>query len=268
MNQHHDHEPDMYDLGLNADLEQWTRTPVDRRRALKLGLIGLGTLLSGAPIASALSGSAAACVTQIPSETGGPFPGDGSNGANALTRSGIVRSDIRPSLSSKNVAQGVPTTIELTLVDSSKNCAPLVGYAVYAWHCDREGRYSMYSPGVTGEDYLRGVQATDNNGKVTFKTVFPACYQGRWPHVHFEVYPSLAKATNAGNVIHTSQLALPEAVCKDVYSSATGYAQSAQNLSRLSLQTDIVFRDGADLQMATVTGNNTNGYKATLTVGI
>ena len=29
------------------------------------------------------------------------------------------------------------------------------------WHCDREGGYSLYSDGVTEENYLRGVQITD-----------------------------------------------------------------------------------------------------------
>jgi protocatechuate 3,4-dioxygenase beta subunit len=268
MNHHDDHEHGIYDLGLQSDLEQWTRTPVDRRRALKLGLVGLGTLLGGAQIVSAVGNSAAACVTKIPSETAGPYPGDGSNGANALTKSGIVRSDIRTSLTTKKVAAGIPMTIELTLVDSSKNCAPLIGHAIYLWHCDRDGNYSMYSQGVTGEDYLRGVQATDSNGKAVFKTIFPACYMGRWPHVHFEIYPSLAKASASGNKIHTSQLALPETVCKSVYSSATGYSGSVRSLSQITLASDNVFRDGSDLQMATVTGNATAGYKATLTVGV
>ena len=42
---------------------------------------------------------ASSCTGQqkIPSETGGPYPGDGSNGPNVLVMSGIVRSDIRSS---------------------------------------------------------------------------------------------------------------------------------------------------------------------------
>ena len=262
---HHDHEPDLFDLGLQADLGMLSRRPVDRRKALRLGLAGIGALLAGSRLLETAS-AAAACVPAIPPETGGPFPGDGSNGPNALARSGIVRSDIRPSLQSKNVAQGVPTTLELTLVDAK--CNPLVGYAVYVWHCSREGLYSMYSQGATGEDYLRGVQATDKTGKATFKTVFPACYPGRWPHVHFEIYPSLAKATAASDLVHTSQLALPKAACDAVYSSAPGYAPSVRNLARLSLATDMVFRDGAEAQLATVTGSLAGGYRVALTVGV
>ena len=265
MNHHDDHQDDVNDLGLNADLNMLLCSPVDRRKALSLGLIGLGTLISGSRVAQA----AAACVAKIPSETGGPYPADGTGSAklNALKKSGIVRSDIRSSLSTKNVAAGIPLTIELILVNSSKNCAPLAGYAIYAWHCTREGLYSMYSNGVTNEDFLRGVQATDKNGKVSFKSVFPACYAGRWPHVHFEIYPSLAKATVSANQIHTSQLALPEDICKVVYAT-TGYEQSVRNLSKISLATDNVFRDGASLQLPTITGDATKGYTATLTVGI
>ena len=37
---------------------------------------------------------------EIPEETSGPYPGDGSNGANVLTQSGIVRSDITSSFGS------------------------------------------------------------------------------------------------------------------------------------------------------------------------
>ena len=85
------------------------------------------------------------------------------------------------------------------------------GVAVYAWHADAQGRYSMYSQGVENENYLRGVQPTDAAGTATFTTVFPGCYDGRWPHIHFEVYRSTAEATSDGQIVRTSQIALPQA---------------------------------------------------------
>ena len=280
---------DIYDLGLQADLAMFTRTPIARRQILKMGAVGIGLLLAGcganattgsssSPTAASsgassptAASSAAACVGEIPQETAGPYPADGSNASkqslNALALSGIVRSDIRTSLGSKNVAAGIPATIVLNLVDSSNNCAPLANYAVYLWHCDRDGNYSLYSNGVTSEDYLRGVQAADSSGKLTFTSIFPACYAGRWPHIHFEIYPSLEKATASSNAVHTSQLALPEDVCNTVYAT-DGYAQSVRNLSQLSLATDNIFSDGVDKQLATVTGDTTNGYTIQLTVGI
>jgi protocatechuate 3,4-dioxygenase beta subunit len=71
----------------------------------------------------------------------------------------------------------------------------------------------------------------------------PAAYSGRWPHIHFEVYPSLDAATTASGKLRTSQMALPEAACRQVYATE-GYSQSLQNLSQTSLATDMVFSDG------------------------
>jgi protocatechuate 3,4-dioxygenase beta subunit len=205
---------------------------------------------------------------ELPEETGGPFPGDGSNGANVLNQSGIVRRDISSSFgSSTTKAEGVPLSVTMTINDFANNKSPLAGGAVYVWHCDREGRYSLYSQGITGENYLRGVQETDNRGQVRFTTIFPACYSGRWPHIHFEVYPSLAKATNSANKIATSQMALPEATCQAVY-AASGYDESLSNMSRVSLKTDNVFGDGYDLQIPTVTGDPSSGYQLTFSCAV
>ena len=52
----------------------------------------------------------------------------------------------------------------------------------------------MYSSGIEDENYLRGIAKTDGEGTAWFKTIFPAGYSGRWPHIHFEVYASVAKA--------------------------------------------------------------------------
>jgi protocatechuate 3,4-dioxygenase beta subunit len=135
------------------------------------------------------------------------------------------------------------------------------------WHCDRDGNYSLYSRAVTGENYLRGVQETGADGSVTFASIYPAAYSGRWPHIHFEVYESLAKATAASDKLRTSQLALPEDVSKQVYAT-DGYEQSVRNLSRTSLASDNVFSDGWSLQLATVTGSVGGGLAATLTVPV
>jgi protocatechuate 3,4-dioxygenase beta subunit len=198
---------------------------------------------------------------ELPEETSGPFPGDGSNGPNVLNQSGMVRRDITSSFGSSTTrAAGVPVSLTMTINDYANNKDPLAGGAVYLWHCDREGRYSLYSEGVTGENYLRGIQETDGRGQVRFTTIFPACYSGRWPHIHFEVYPSLAKATNGANKIATSQMALPAATCRTVYTTS-GYEQSLSNMSRVSLDTDNVFRDGYDLQIPSVTGDPSSGYQ-------
>ena len=282
----HGDEIDEDHRGLVYDI----RTLIDRRRALGIfGGVALAGLLtacgvkseadaSASPSASASASAtpapaasataeASAPLDEVPDETGGPYPGDGSNGVNVLDDSGIVRSDIRASFgSSSTVAPGVPLAIALTVRDAATGAA-LAGRGVYLWHCDRDGNYSLYSQGVENENYLRGVQETDANGTVTFTTIYPACYSGRWPHIHFEVYPSLANATNSANKIATSQMALPEAAPKAAYGTS-GYQQSVSNLSRVSLQSDNVFSDGYDLQMPTLTGDPASGYQLTFSCAV
>jgi len=216
-----------------------------------------------------LTRAIAECDVEIPQETSGPFPGDGSNGPNVLEASGVVRQDITSSFgTSTSKAEGVPLTVTLTLLDNANGCTPLAGAAVYAWHCDREGRYSMYDSGLQNENYLRGVQEADANGQVTFKTIYPGAYSGRWPHIHFEVFESMSNATAAGQVLAVSQIALTEAACKEVYASA-GYESSAQNFPRTTLKSDNVFGDdGGIYQLAAMSGSVAAGYAAGLNVPV
>lgn len=273
-----DAEPDDHDRGLPFDLA----TVIDRRRAIKLitftGLgaamfafvgCGPGTASDSSPtLGSGSTGSVASCEL-IPEETGGPYPGDGSNGPDVLSQSGIVRSDIRSSFgSASGVAEGVPLTIKLTIQNEANGCAALSGAAVYLWHCDRDGEYSLYSASIANENYLRGVQETDTDGLVTFTSVFPACYSGRWPHIHFEVYPSLDAATDSANKIATSQIALPQDACTTVYATE-GYGQSVTNLGQVTLQSDNVFGDdGGVQQIGEVSGSVEEGFTVELTVPV
>ena len=248
------------DRGLVYDLT----TLIDRRQVLRLAgfttisaglmsIVGCAPGATASPFASSAAPStgsgpnasavAAADCAVIPEETGGPFPGDGSNGPNVLAQSGIVRQDIRSSFgSSTKTAKGVPLTIKLTIQDAANGCAPMTGAAVYIWHCDQGGNYSLYSQAAASENYLRGVQATDGSGVATFQSIFPACYSGRWPHIHFEVYTDLEAATDEANKIATSQIALPKDACDTVYAT-DGYSQSVQTMSQVSLERDGVFGD-------------------------
>jgi protocatechuate 3,4-dioxygenase beta subunit len=288
---HHGHgaqddHGDAHDLGLLHDL-----AVLRRRRALGW-LAGAGTLAllgcggggddagSGTAAASSSSGSSsgstsgATTCSVIPEETAGPYPGDGSNTANgsianALALTGIVRSDIRASVAgASGTATGVPLTITIDLVDTGASCADLSGYAIYLWHCDAQGRYSMYSSGVTAENYLRGVQVTGSDGTVTFTTIVPGCYSGRMPHMHFEIYRSANSASSYSNKLRTSQIAFPADVMAAFYAAASGYGNSASNFASISFASDNVFSDGTALQMATMSGSVASGYSASLTVGI
>ena len=256
-----------HDLATLSRLEPGSKTAaprLDRRRAL--------TLLGGGAAAAALL---SACRVQVtgggfgvtPQEIAGPFPANGSNGPNVLASSGIVRRDIRSSFgAATGTAIGVPLDIRLRITDVSDGNLAKRGAAVYLWQCDQLGRYSLYSPGVTDQNYLRGVQVADDQGFVRFTSIFPGCYPGRWPHIHFEVYPSLAQATTYTSKLATMQLALPQSAATDAYATSA-YAGSAASLRAVSLATDIAFADGYAHEMAAVTGS-VQGYVATLVVAV
>ena len=266
-------DEEVVDQGVRFDLG----TLMTRRGILGLGAFGLGAvaLAACAPLTAETStgtgtGSTSSGTAdgEIPEETAGPYPGDGSNGPDVLEMSGIVRSDIRSSIDGGVTADGIPLTFTFTVTDLV-NAAPFAGVAVYAWHCDAEGGYSMYSPGLENVTYLRGVQVADANGQVTFTSIFPGCYSGRWPHIHFEVYPDVASITDSTTAIATSQLAFPQEVCATVYADFR-YPGSASNLAAIgSLSNDNIFSDDSEgLQLAAITGSASAGYIATLAVGV
>ncbi|MFM2289933.1 MAG: hypothetical protein RL684_3076 [Pseudomonadota bacterium] len=252
-------------------IDQQVRRLLTRRRVISSGLLGaisVGALggcgggssasssasTSGSTGSTGTTGSSGSC-TIIPNETQGPYPLYSS----VVSNSALWRQDVtegRP---------GVPLTLTLTLVDVNNACAPLANYDVYIWHCDKDGVYSGYpnqTGGVdaTGETFMRGVQTTDANGRVTFMTVYPGWYAGRITHVHFRVF--LGATLEA-----TSQLCFPQDVTQAVYAS-TLYAAHGQNTSVTSFAQDGVFSDGTTYQMASIAGSVSAGYVATLTAGI
>ena len=255
-----DHDAPLHEVLTTLQSQQVRQR--ESRRAMMRAFVGAGVL--GSPM-----GAYAACAV-IPNETAGPFPGDGTNGPSALAQSGIVRADMRANfgVSGNALSAGVPITVKLQLVNVDNNCALLPGYALYLWHCDAVGNYSMYGS-VAAQNILRGVQAADANGVVSFTTIFPGAYSGRFPHMHFEIFRSLTDAGTGRNSLKTSQLALPDASCREVYTAqATTYVGSLRNLDATPLARDGIFSDGATLQTATMSGSLAQGLTATLTIGI
>ncbi len=266
--------------------------PINRRELIKygglaLGAASLGILSNCAPSVNTSStttnsndgsvGSTACGI--IPSETAGPYPAHDDSGYNCLRYTGIIRSDIKSSLGSlatggaytgTATVTGVPLTLNLKLVNTNSNCSTgLSGYAIYIWHCDASGKYSMYNSGVTTQTFLRGVQQTDSSGNVTFQTIYPGCYSGRMPHIHFEIYPSLAQAVDDQYVVKTSQLGFTTTTSNSVYNNVSTYSASINNFANISNATDNVFSDGTTYQIANITsGNYSSGLVASLNIGL
>ena len=261
---HLDEHQDDHDLGFSHDLPKM----LGRRRLLTL-MGGMGLL--------AVSGLHAAALEYValPWETAGPYPADGSNSksgqlVNALTQEGVIREDLRSSFGEfTGSSDGLQLNLEVTLLDAN-NGAPLAGHAIYIWHCDTTGMYSLYD--TPEANYLRGVGVADETGKVRFTTIFPGCYDGRWPHIHFEIFKSVDHAVSGESAVLTAQMALPEKESADVYANDGRYSNGTSNLGRITIASDNVFSDNTEAQIAqqtiALTGGVTSGYKGTMTVPV
>ena len=230
----------------NSTRKQWTR-----RQAL--GLLSA----AGAALSTACNGetptspttttptttptpTAGACVVS-PTETIGPFP----------SLSDFIRSDIREG------KPGLPVTLAITVVNTNNACAPVANASVDIWQCDASGNYSQYGS-ERNLTYLRGIQSTDANGVATFTTIYPGWYQGRATHIHVEVSIN-------GRSVKVTQIAFPEDVTAAVYRTGV-YSSGGQNPTTNAR--DSVFADGVSEEMATLSGDPTNGYNASFRVGV
>jgi len=208
----------------------------------------------------------------------GPGPGPSAADSphpvsNVLAAPGIVRKNIRESFgTSSTVAAGVPLRLELTLLKVNGACKPLANSAIYLWNCNRNGDYSLYGRGIEHENYLRGVQFTDDEGRVVFETIFPACYSGRYPHLHLEIFKQNARSLDATTRVLTTQLTVAREVCSRVYADAAGYAGSAARLKGVMPSNDVVFAASTPselaLQTLVVTGDVEAGLTGRATLGI
>ena len=139
----------------------------------------------------------------------------------------------------------------MTLLDVAGGGKPLAGAAVYVWHCDRAGRYSLYDEAIAGENYLRGVQESDADGTADVQDDLP----GRLPgplaaHPLRDLREPRRGRPAAGRSCARRSSRIPQDACDAVYATA-GYEQSVQNLAQTSLDSDMVFSDGYASQLAT-----------------
>lgn len=186
-----------------------------------------------------------------PEETAGPYP----DRLGMINNSSFFRQDITEGKS------GLALALTITIVNVKASCAPVSGANVEIWQCDASGAYSEYSqPGYdgTGQTFLRGVQTTDSSGQAAFRTIYPGWYAGRATHIHVQVFVS-------GTVVKTTQIAFPEDVSSAIYRTGV-YASKGQNTTTNAQ--DNVFSDGTTGEMATLSGDTTSGYTATLTIGV
>lgn len=163
--------------------------------------------LESAPVSEALQAPAwdavPSCVASSADGAGqGPFFIHDAERSDDVS---LLRQDIRGRYD-ESAEAGTELQLHLRILSAaSADCdaAPVAGIEVYVWHTDAQGYYSGFgNPGEQRPDepyagtpnqndldvssrFCRGVQVTDANGVVSFRSIFPGWYNGRDVHVHF-----------------------------------------------------------------------------------
>ena len=238
---------------------------MERKEFLKMGLSSLGfmtiaplvlnscktTTVDAAtisiPTTGSTNGSSASDCTVNPSETAGPFP--------TKDPASYVIKDI------KSGRIGVSMLANITIKNKNNSCSNLAGVIVDIWHCDADGNYSEYGgngmqpTNYTSVHFLRGRQTSDANGLVSFATIFPGWYGGRAVHIHAHIYNA------SGKSLLVTQIAFPATICDTVFTTATSFYKKGK--ADTTNERDNIFNDGYANQLATLTGDITNGYTLT-----
>ncbi|MGA3106313.1 MAG: hypothetical protein ABSD53_17670 [Terriglobales bacterium] len=258
---------------------------LNRREAIKIGgvvffsgaMTGLeGLLTACGSSANSVSAASSSCVAST-NVTRGPYFVDNQSDPN-ITNDDVDssipnRSDIRSDTKGSTGTQsGLPLTLTIIVGSySSGACSSIANAQIHVWHCNAQGVYSDVQAAsnddganLTGENFLRGYQYTDSSGKVTFTTIYPGWYSGRAVHIHAKV----RVFDGSGNVTTeaTTQLFFDDAVSTAVYSANSSYSRS---MARDTLDSDdSVYNSESPALLLNLTGSDTAGYVATVSIGI
>ncbi|MFZ5895605.1 MAG: hypothetical protein ACOY0T_31400, partial [Myxococcota bacterium] len=136
----------------------------------------------------------------------------------------LFRQDIRGRYN-QDAAAGVEMQLHLRILNSTStscNGSPVADADIYIWHTDGQGYYSGFGkrgtsteqkPDVTysgtpnqnhlenTDRFCRGVQTTNADGIVSFRSIFPGWYNGRDVHIHFVAFKK--GSMSAGRVNYT-----------------------------------------------------------------
>ncbi len=151
--------------------------------------------------------------------------------------------------------QGIALLINLEIISQGEECQALSGVWVDIWHCDAAGDYSEYGGSrlqeadYTERSFLRGRQKTDEQGQVSFISIFPGWYPGRAPHIHVEVL-------DGEKSLLSTQIAFPEESTAEVYASRGYKGREDTSNSSDMLFADSIFGNLAD----SLTGNLSDGF--------
>ncbi|WP_018411537.1 dioxygenase family protein [Methyloversatilis thermotolerans] len=183
------------------------------RRLLLRNGAATGALMMASPLVRAAAGD-----TSTVEVTEGPYFIDEL----------LNRSDIRSSTSTGLVQDGLLMLLTITVSELDTDTGvvkPLTGAYVDIWHCNALGVYSDVSAAqqgtdATGQNFLRGYQVTDRQGKVKFRTIYPGWYLPRAPHIHAKVRQFSGTDTT---LEFTTQFALDDELSNTIYTTLAPY---------------------------------------------
>jgi protocatechuate 3,4-dioxygenase beta subunit len=217
--------------------------------ARRRNIVTLTASAAGASLASsgALAQAASCALTENAGE--GPFYFDPE----------LMRADITED------SPGLPLEISIQVTHAT-DCRTLAAVRVDLWHANALGLYSGYEqqsgvggistdPAV-GQQWLRGAQMTDGDGRVRFRTVYPSWYGGRTPHLHFKVW------LGAEEVV-ASQIFFPDETSAFVFEGFEPY--------RTHVTKRVAFNDNDPLPQGvycTVDSQDATGVRANAVVAI
>ncbi len=146
------------------------------RRSMLLG--GAGLIAATAAPAWLTPALAQTALRPTPSQTEGPFypvalPADTDFD---LLRTGSVA-----------YGKGQPAWLEGVVTDTRG--VPVSGAVVEIWQCDQDGHYHHPGDGGKADPAFQGFGrvAVGKDGRYRFRTLKPAPYSGRTPHIHVKV---------------------------------------------------------------------------------
>lgn len=155
-----------------------------------------------------------------------------------------VRSDVRED------QPGVPVILEGQFIDV-ETCNPIPNLWWDVWNCNATGVYSGVVESGNGNDndsaninstFLRGIQKTDQDGVVQFKSIFPGHYSGRTSHHHLVAHLNATVLSNntlsGGTVAHIGQLFWDQDL---IYKVEATYPYNTNNITLTTNADDHVF---------------------------
>lgn len=219
------------------------------RPSRRIFLAGLGAL-GGLPVLQATPFAQGGAGSALPFGTGAQAAGKSLSlqtmqqatrmapqlltGTCALTPSQVEGPFYLPlNLVRQDITEGYPgTETILVLGVRDQACAPVPGAIVDVWHSDYLGDYSSFQG--AGTTQMRGIQTTNQNGLVFFRTMYPGWYPGRTPHIHVKVFmPGSPQAL-------TTQIYFDDFLSTWIYTNIPAYANRG-GLSPVNNQTDGFF---------------------------